>query len=121
MVRSHAFPDAEVATTVDEAREIYSSPVNGSPHPGLAVLDVEDSESVYHPPAFSPLIQDSLARALPTRDPGDRDDATALGLEAVSGGHDAAGRHVHPCGRSSAARRTSAAPEGSQVPGDRPC
>jgi hypothetical protein len=105
MVRSHAFPDTEVATMVDEASEIYSSPVNGSPHPALAVLDVEDSENVYCSPASSPLIQDSLARASPTRDPGGRDDATALGLGTVSGGHDAAGRHVHLCGRSSAARR----------------
>jgi N-dimethylarginine dimethylaminohydrolase len=53
----------------------------------LAVLDDETGEIMYYAPAFSPRSQDTLAEFCPDAIVATEDDATTLGLNAVSDGH----------------------------------
>jgi len=121
--RSHGFPNATVATLVnegegdllvagerilaghgfrtewlahEEVRHHFGRRVIGlelvDPRfyhldTALAVLDDETGEIMYYPPAFSPRSQDALAEFYPDAILATEDDATALGLNAVSDGH----------------------------------
>jgi N-dimethylarginine dimethylaminohydrolase len=121
--RSHGFPDAIVATMInegegdllvtgdrilaghgfrteprahDEVRRYFDRPVVGlelvDPRfyhldTALAVLDDETGEIMYYPQAFSRRSQGALAELYPDAILATEDDATVLGLNAVSDGH----------------------------------